>query len=134
MKIDQLITVLLSVAGWFLGYVTTVRRDRLSKRRDLRIEYLIEAYRRLESVSNRTPTQQDATNLESAIADIQLLGSPQQISLAAEFAHTFAQPREATTTQLLESLRTDLRKELNLGAAADHVTHLRFEVGGQRVR
>jgi hypothetical protein len=42
MKLDQFITVLTSVAlsilGWLIAYLTTIRRDRLSKKRDLRVQ------------------------------------------------------------------------------------------------
>ena len=92
MKMDQLaplaITVLLSSLGWYVAYWTTVRRDRLSKKRDLRIQYLIDAYRRLESVANRTEAVMEG--LEIAVADIQLFGSLEQVRLAREFAVEFA--------------------------------------------
>jgi len=42
----MLLTALLALVGWGVGYWSTLRRDRLSKKRDLRTQYLIEAYRR----------------------------------------------------------------------------------------
>jgi hypothetical protein len=114
MKMDQLpsmaITVLLAALGWYIAYWTTVRRDRLAKKRDLRIQYLIEAYRRLESATNRTNAATE--DLESAVADIQLFGSPKQIILVREFSTQFAAEGGAGLKELLESLRADLRKEL----------------------
>jgi hypothetical protein len=134
MKIDQLvsigITVLLSLLGWYIAYWTTVRRDRLSKKRDLRIQYLIDAYRRLESTANRNNAVMDG--LESAVADIQLFGSPEQVGLVREFAIKFAADGGASLEDLLESLRGDLRKELELGDAAARIVHLRIVPGKVR--
>jgi hypothetical protein len=134
MKIDQLaplaITVLLSLIGWYIAYWTTVRRDRLSKKRDLRIQYLIDAYRRLESAANRTNAVMEG--LESAVADIQLLGSPEQVRLAREFALEFAAAGGAGLEDLLESLRADLRRELDLRDPATRIIHLRIVPGKEK--
>jgi hypothetical protein len=122
------ITVFLALSGWWFSYWLAVRKDRLAKKRDLRTQYLLDAYRRLESASNRIMSSEDERALESAIADIQLLGSDAQVRLATEFAQKFASEKSATLDQVLESLRRDLRKELNLGAASERVVHLR--IGG----
>ncbi|MBV9405334.1 MAG: hypothetical protein JO211_08310 [Acidobacteriaceae bacterium] len=119
MNPDQALTVtmsaLLSAFGWVVGYSTTIRRDRLAKKRDLRTQYLLDAYRQLERTANRRePTEADEKALEGAIADIQLLGSPKQVHLARRFALEFAESRTASFDELLEELREDLRKELSL--------------------
>ena len=112
----MLTTVLLAFAGWWMGYWTSLRRDRAAKKRDLRIQYLIEAYRRLEDASNRIhPSRENEKALESAIADIQLFGSEEQVELAIAFALDLAGHRGASVDALLESLRSDLRKQLDLG-------------------
>ena len=131
MKPDQLVTLavslVLGLGGWLAGYATSVLRDRLSKRRDLRVQYLLEAYRRLEDSGNRaTPRSDDERQLESAIADIQLLGSPEQASLARQFALEFATSGQASLDPLLESLRGDLRRELRLEEIPGHITYLRI--------
>ncbi len=107
MKPDQITTVLtstfLALLGWLVGYVATIRRDRLSKRRDLRTQYLLDAYRRLEGAGNRRePSPEDEKALESAVADIQLLGSPEQVHLARQFALEFAGTGRASLDPLLE--------------------------------
>jgi len=107
-----------------------VRRDRLSKKRDLRIQYLIDAYRRIESVANRTDGAMEG--LESAVADIQLFGSPDQVRLARDFAVEFAAAGGAGLEDLLESLSADLRKELDLGEPAARIVHLRILPGKAR--
>jgi hypothetical protein len=131
MKPDQIITVLtssfLALMGWFVGSIATIRRDRLSKQRDLRTQYLLDAYRRLEGAGNgREPSRTDEKALESAVADIQLLGSPDQVHLARRFALEFAGSGQAALDPLLESLRMELRKELALPALDEGITYLRI--------
>lgn len=134
MKIGQLasmvITILLASLGWLIGYWTTVRRDRLAKKRDLRIQYLIDAYRRLESAANRENAIVEG--LETAVADIQLFGSAGQITLVLEFSVKFAAEGGAGLEDLLESLREDLRRELDLGASPARIVHLRIMPGKGR--
>lgn len=134
MKPDQLVTVVasavLALLGWFVGYFSTVRRDRLTKRRDLRTQYLLDAYRRLEGAGNRSkPSPEDKKALESAVADIQLLGSKEQVHLAREFALQFARSGHASLDPLLESLRLDLRQELALPILNEGITYLRIDQG-----
>lgn len=127
MNPDRLFTIaisaLLSIVGWVVGYTTTIRRDRIAKRRDLRTQYLLEAYRQLEGASNRVqPSDDDEKALERA-ADIQLLGSPEQVRLAREFAFEFARSGHASLDHLLETLRRDLRTELSLPRLDTAGTH-----------
>jgi hypothetical protein len=137
MKPDQILTItisaLLSVAGWFIGYLTTVRRDRLSKRRDSRTQYLLDAYRRLESAANRRePNEEHKTALESSVADVQLLGSSQQVHLARQFALEFAGSGQASLDPLLEALRLELPRELNIQPPPEGITFLRINLGPAR--
>lgn len=97
------------------------------ERRDLRTQYLLDAFRRLEGAGNRSePTREDEKALESSVADIQLLGSPEQVQLARQFALDFARDGRASLDPLLESLRAELRKELGLGPLDHSITFLRI--------
>jgi hypothetical protein len=134
MKSDQAVTILVSALlaamGWLIGYFTTIQRDRLSKRRDLRTQNLLDAYRRLEGAGNRREASADfAKALESAVADIQLLGSAEQVHLARRFALEFASEGKASLDLLLESLRRELRMELSLPSLNEPVTFLRIVRG-----
>ena len=81
----------------------------------MRIEYLLDAYRRLERASNRPLTPEVAQGLEAAVGDVMLLGTPEQVQLAVDFARRFAAEHAADTQQLLLALRASLRGELLLG-------------------
>ena len=125
--ITLLIPTLVAVVSWFVGGWLSVRRDRANKRRDTRVSYLIEAYRRLEAGSNRAkPTPSSRKAIESAIADIQLFGSARQVAAAQEFARRMAEVSEASLDDLLLDLRDDLRKELQLEPVKGRLKFLRF--------
>lgn len=89
--------VLVAVAGWLLNAFFARR----AIRRNMRIEYLIAAYRQLEHASNRQMTEVHEADLEAAISDIQLLGSAHQVEMATTFARRFAADQRADTEPLL---------------------------------
>lgn len=91
-----LVPTLVAVVSWFVGSWLAVRRDRANKRPDLRVQYLIEAYRRLATATEHRDT--DAAyfaELDSAIVDVQLFGSPSQIAAAQMFTKQLTEQREA---------------------------------------
>ena len=123
----MLVTTVVAIVGWLAVHRLSAARDRANKRRDLRVQYLIDAYRKLESAGNRTASTVDYADLfESAVADIQLFGSPEQVKLARKFALDFASQGTAALDPLLNSLRMDLRQELQLPPLEDSITYLRI--------
>jgi hypothetical protein len=118
--------VAIAVAGWFV----TQFQARRAVRRNMRIDYLLAAYRGLERASNRPMTPAEEREVEVAVADIQLLGSVAQVALAEEFIQTFAANGEADTEPLLGDLRTSLRKELLLEAVGAKHSWLRINRQG----
>lgn len=86
-----LIPTLVAVVSWFVGSWLAVRRDRANKRRDLRVQYLVEAYRRLEAAAHRPLVPPHSSDMESAIADVQLFGSAFQVSAAQQLASEMAE-------------------------------------------
>jgi hypothetical protein len=83
-------TITVALGGWYVTHLLTSTRDRSNKRRELRVKYLIDAYRQLEWASNRPFSLATAEKFEAALADIQLFGTPHQVCLAQEFAVGFA--------------------------------------------
>ncbi|SRR5258706_1744801 len=120
-----LITTAVAIGGWFIGHVLATRRDRTNKKREQRIGYLIEAYRRLESCAHRR-NQLDIVKLESAVADIQLFGTARQVELVQAFASEIAKGGDAFMDEMLQDLRRDLRAELNLELVPSKTLHLRI--------
>ena len=67
-------------------------------------------------------------DLESAIADIQLFGSAEQVRLAQAFTRAIARTREGQLASLLAVLRRDLRRELDLDPIAEPPIYLRWDL------
>lgn len=114
-----------AIVSWFVGSWLSVRRDRTNKRRDLRVQYLIDAYRRLQAAGHRPLLPPYSADLESAIADVQLFGNPAQIAAAQKFASEMASHGQASLDDLLASLRNNLRNELQLERVEGNPVHLR---------
>lgn len=121
-----LTTAIVAVAGWFIAHRLSEDRDREAKRRELRFEYLIDVWRRLENLSSRTDDSRNM-DLESAVADIQLFGTNRPIELAYQFMEDFVKKGHADLDDLLDDLRQDLRYELKLEHSLSTKTkHLRI--------
>ena len=125
--IPLLISTFLAIVGWFIVHLLNSKRDRINKKRDLKVQYLLEAYRKLETASNRKDNSR-LRDLESAVADIQLFGNARQIQLAQNFARDFCTTKSAELSDLLGELRQDIRKELSLELVPKEVIDLRIEI------
>lgn len=125
--IKFLTTALIVVLGWLAGHFFTSKRDKSNKKRELTIQHLINAYSVLTNeVSHREQTTERQEKLERIITEIQLFGSTEQASLAKQLANDVAAGLEFELDPLINSLRTDLRKQLELEAINGNVTWLRF--------
>lgn len=123
----QLIAAFIVAAfGWWVVHYLSTRRDLTNERRKLRVSYLLEAYRKLESGSNRDDATPYWSNFESAIADIQLLGSAYQVSLARELAIEMGRNHTASPDKLIFDLRQSLRSELQLEPISENVLYIRI--------
>lgn len=126
MVINALVGLVSALIGAAAVWLFESHRDRQSKRRDIRVSYLIEAYRGFESVCHRSPLGPDgAKTLESALADIQLFGTPSQVELARKFVAEYSSQKHADVDVLLADLRRDLRTELGIAPSQDKTFFLR---------
>ncbi len=125
-------TFFVTAVGWWVAYYFSKRRDIENDRRKLRTEYLLEAYRRLQSGTHRTGNEKAYWDvLELAVTDIQLLGTPKQAKLAAQFALDMAEKDIGYLDDLLADLRDSLREELNLERLEGGSRILRFYEKGK---
>jgi hypothetical protein len=124
--VQLIVTFCVAALGWWAVHYLSARRDLSNERRKLRVSYLLEAYRKLESASNRDDPGPQWSSFESAIADIQLLGSERQVSLARQFALEMAKNNTAPLDELIFDLRQSLRSELQLEPVSESVIYLRF--------
>jgi hypothetical protein len=114
--LPALVGGIIVAVGWVVSHFSNQRRDVVAEKWKLRITFLIEAYRRLEAAASR-PIQagsDHASNLESALADIQLLGTPAQVDLAGKCSDDARSKGSIELKPLLLNLRGSLRHELGL--------------------
>ncbi len=125
MNNDLIIQCIITVIGWIVVYIFAIRQNTQIKKKEVTIEYLIQAWGKLEKASNRKDNRYN-TEIETAIADIQLFGTNRQIELAQQFAEEIARNKESSTLDLLVLLREDLRKELKLERVPRKFKFVRF--------
>lgn len=124
--VSVFIPALVAIVGWFVASRISARKDLATRRRELIVGYLIDAYRKLEKSASAVNPEDSWAGIESAIADIQLFGSSRQVKLAQVFAREMSQDQTSFAATLLEELRQSLRRELELTPATDPIIHLRF--------
>jgi hypothetical protein len=110
-----------------LAHRFTSRRDQANRRSDLRIEYLLTAYRAISDAISRNHYRDspDARSLERGLSDIQLLGSAEQAAMASEVIRAVTSKGETEPDELLKSLRDDLREELDIEPLSGRPVQLR---------
>jgi len=122
----------LVVAGWFIANWLAARRELRNKKREVRVGYMIEAYRKIASAANRGPSTSDVqkTAIESAVEDIQLLGNTEQMAELNKIITS----GEADFTSVLDAIRRELREELDLDVISDPLKFYRMNRGKQSHR
>ena len=127
--IPLLVTTVVAISGWVVGHSLNAERDLQNKRIELRIKYLLVAYRNLESSIETEVSRENLDILESAISDIQLLGTPEQVDKvliwSSQFSKTGTQ-KDVNLQDLLEDLRSSLRRELGLREINKQIRHVKF--------
>lgn len=108
-----------ALAGASIGALVTHlfarSRELAVTRRTQRIDYRVTAYRSLASCANRQLTPEQEHDLEAGMDDVLLFGTQDEIETAQLFMNALAEGHGANLDQVLDMLRTNLRKEL--GAA-----------------
>ena len=114
------------IVGAFLGNWLSYRREKKHKLQEQRVQYLIQAYRAFSKANHHPRLYEVADELEQAIADIQLLGSPELIRLAQAFSTEFAKREETSLDDVLFTIRRELRRELGEEPVSGKIIWLRI--------
>jgi hypothetical protein len=134
-----LFAVLTAVIGWVAGHYFTSRRDLASSRRSVRIDALVTCYKALiRSGIDGVMLKRDdsgrvinnAVPVEDAIALIHLYGDAQQSALASAYAKQIADTGKGSATDLVNSLRRDIRGMLGAGDLLSEPVYLRVKPNG----
>lgn len=95
--------VLVTAIAAVLAHRLTSSRDQANRRSDLRIKYLLGAYRTVADISHRAldPRTDRVRAFEQGLADIQLLGSKEQAEMAVAIGKELADAGSAELDDLL---------------------------------
>ena len=120
--------VVVAAIAAVLAHRLTSRRDQANRRSDMRVEYLVSAYRTISDTAHRKldPSSEHVRVFEQGLADIQLLGSKAQAEMAIAVGKQLANTGGADLDMLLLSLRDELRTELELEAISIAPFHIRI--------
>ncbi len=120
MKLDLLlpllITTVVALIGWFVGHYLSSRRDQENKRRELRVQHLLVAYQNLMDAAcynKLAPEEQIVQLATKAFSNIQLFGNQEQLKMVHDCIDDYSKGN-VSLNDLVEDLRSDLRKELKL--------------------
>jgi len=131
MGVDYLkiiVTVILAAVGWVIAHYFTDRRQASAKRRDIVTEHLVKAYRVLAyDIQQLESPLERLEKLQVVICDIQLFGSVEQIELVKDLISGLVNSGDFSLDPLINSLRGDLRKQLNLSVVSGNVKWVRPE-------
>jgi hypothetical protein len=119
----------IAVGGWLVGHWLNARRELFNRRREARLKGLEMAYNRLALVALRDWTDELMTEFEKFVAEIQLYGTPKQITLMQEIVNALTRPEaEVSFDSLLKDLRDALRLELRMEPVEGNVWWYRFKL------
>jgi len=122
------VPALVGVAGWYFAHLLTARRELASRRREARLKSLEAAFMRLATSSNREHlTVESIDKLETFVSEIQLYGTPHQITLMSELVEAFKRGGHVSFDALLADLRDSIRSQLELEPVAGQVWWFRFQ-------
>ncbi|MDP2538153.1 hypothetical protein [Alteromonas stellipolaris] len=119
--LSKYLPILVALVGVFFTHKFTSRRDVINAQRALKIEALSLAYKALVrsglekdliSRDDKGNVTNKAIPVEDAIAIIHLHGSELQSRLASQYAVDFANNRGADCTELVNSIRNEIRASL----------------------
>ena len=123
------VPALIAVVGWIVGHWLNSRRELRNRRREARLKGLEAAYKCLAMAAVRDWTEEHELEFEKFVAEIQLYGTPRQVTLMTNLVEAFnRQDKSISFDPLLEDLRDSLRAELRMEPVKGPVWWYRFKL------
>lgn len=123
------VPALIAVVGWIVGHWLSSRRELRNRRREARLKGLEAAYKCLAMAAVREWTDEHKLEFEKFVAEIQLYGTPRQVTLMTNLVEAFdRQEKSISFDPLLEDLRDSLRAELRMEKVKGPVWWYRFKL------
>ena len=123
---EVVIAALIVIVSWRVVHWLNIKQDRENKRREIRVNYLLETILAVES-DIRGGGAQGQEAARTALLKAQILGSPEQINIALDITTEISGQSPGTPIHLaplLNSLRDELRAELDLDKVEEPIHFL----------
>jgi hypothetical protein len=120
------VPALVALAVVALAHLFTVHRDRENRRREQRLGYLVAAFRALAKANHHPRLYEVSDEVEQAVADLQVFGTPEQVRLAQKFAQDLGTTQHAELDDLLNELRNSLRREIGREPIAGNILWIKI--------
>lgn len=121
-----IITTIIAILGWWVVSYLRDKENFKERKRNINIEYLIKAHRVLSGwVHKKNLSTEEKAQIESVLADIQLLGSVKMIDAINDFYESYNNGGDIII--LLDILVSELRTELKLDKIKGKRKFFRFE-------
>ncbi len=134
-----IVTIILAAFGWIIGNHLKTEAEIRNEKRKLATEYLISSFRTFADASKRELNKETVIRMSDAIRDVQLFGSKELIRVTNKFVDTqfpnieklekmntnerdsiFNLPAHYDLNEIIQTLRDELREELNLEELIDN--------------
>ncbi|TFF37941.1 hypothetical protein [Mucilaginibacter psychrotolerans] len=126
--IKTIITVAIAVIGWIAAHYFSSKRDKTLKRREIISKHLIDTYKILAyDIVHREYSEETVRKLELPLVELQLFGTKRQIELAKKLAYDIQKGGTIDINDLVNDLRAELRKELELEPIDENIFLLRYK-------
>ena len=126
--------ILVIVLSGIVAYYQINKNNLKQKKKELILNYLIDSFRKLALAVQRPPAPNSPyfRDMESAVADIQLFGTKSQIESLTKCLKEWEEKNQADFNDLLDKLRKELRKELELTDIKESIRWFRPEGAPQK--
>lgn len=112
--ISTIVAVFVAVVGWVIGHKLNGNRDVRNKQRELRVQYLTEAYHTFMELGRNVDILQNYKDVERAIYFLHLFGTPKIIEQCNEFVEELTAKNKSNQTEMVLEIRDLVRSELGL--------------------
>tara|TARA_B100000745_G_C20128451_1_gene386604 strand:+ start:1106 stop:1510 length:405 start_codon:yes stop_codon:yes gene_type:complete len=124
--IPAVIASTVAIIGWVIGHRLNAERDLKNSQRELRLKHLIRVYEVLLELGRNVDILGNYRDVEKAVHDIQLFGTPKHIELCRRFIGEIAENGKSDHTELTVEIRNFIRSELDLKIMDDK--HLSLKI------
>ncbi|OJW12514.1 hypothetical protein [Mucilaginibacter sp. 44-25] len=126
--IKTTITVTIAAVGWVVAHYFNTKRDKTLKRREIITKHLIDSYKILAyDIVHREYSVELVRKLELPLVELQLFGTKRQIELAQKLAYDMKKGGAVNMNDLINDLRAELRKELELEPVNEDIHFIRYK-------